>query len=252
MSRMLVEGVQDALHAPAAREVDHRIGHRGEHVARRDHIRLAEPDDQVAVGVRRRHVQHLDDLVGEVDLLAIREERVVRPHAVRHARRLALQPAHAVQHELVRDHGCAFETGRLPATRPADSCVEIPASVREVLVAAGVMLVGAGVDDVTDWLVGDGLDCRQHLLAHRGHTRVHDEQSVRRDLNHDVRTRSGNEVYVAPHRQRFHVAIVVGRLDRTIARAARGAALVPPASASPRALQAIAPSPSGRSFGGCG
>ncbi len=137
--------------------------------------------------MRRRHVQHLHDFIREVDLFAGREERVVRPDAVRHARRLALQAAHAVQHLLVRDYGCPFEARRFPSTRAPDPGVDVPSRVREVLVAARVMLVGAGVDDLANRLVGDGPDCGQYLVAHRGRARVDEEQSVGVHLHADIR-----------------------------------------------------------------
>ena len=94
-----VERIDDALNAAAAGEVDDGILRHVEEITGNHHIRAAEVDDAVAVGVRGFGMRHDDAFaVDEVELLLVAEIRLAGDE-----RRLPglAQPQ---GHVLVRDH----------------------------------------------------------------------------------------------------------------------------------------------------
>jgi hypothetical protein len=76
------------------------------------------------------------------------------------------------------------------------------ANRRKLVVAAGVVVTVAGVDDVAQRpALGQRLDRLDYLVAHRGGAGVHHHHALIGDLHRDVSTGAGNHVDVALHRQ---------------------------------------------------
>ena len=89
---------------PPRSGINDRVGIGREYVARRQHVRAAEPDHGVAIGVRGRRVDHLHAFAVEkvaqvhrLDVIGIGGKRAKRD------RRLGL--AHAEQHGFMRQDG---------------------------------------------------------------------------------------------------------------------------------------------------
>jgi len=66
------------------------------------------------------------------------------------------------------------------------------AGFRQGLVAADVIRIGAGVDDVSNGLRRDPFDRGDDGIGLRGSARIHDDDAVLAHLDADVRARTGN------------------------------------------------------------
>ena len=119
-----------------------------------DHVALAEEHDAVAVGVRVGLVDDLHRLAVEQELALLAEERLGRPRGERHGRCPAAGGA------LMRfsTFSCAMIVRRRGRGR-ADVADDVAAGadaagLGDRLVAADVVAVHVGVDDVADRRVG--------------------------------------------------------------------------------------------------
>jgi hypothetical protein len=206
--RQLDDAVQardDPLDAAAVLDVNHRKARRVERVARDDDVRTAEEHEAVGVAVRCGLIEQLHGLAVDEHVLAVlagrRGIRRRGPHGFRKLRLPARRRAHAVLHVLFGQDGRAAAVRRhvVQAAGRHDRF----ARARELLVAAHVVQVGVGVDDVADRLSGELSDLGQHQIGPLGEAGVHDHDAVGADLDGDVRTRPRNHVEVGPHLQRF-------------------------------------------------
>ena len=160
---MRFSAVDDAVHAAAARRVDERVDRRREDVAGGDDVRPPEEDDAVAVGVGGGLMDDLHRFAVEEQLLVALEVGVGRPQPRRPGIRSGRD--HPVEHVLVRDDGglragVAAETGfDRRAIGPGRT------GLGKVLVAADVVVVHVGVDDVVNRLGRERPDRGEQLGA---------------------------------------------------------------------------------------
>ena len=141
MSTMRLSASITPCSVPPRAGVDHRIAVQHEHVAGGHDVRLAEEDDQVAVGVGGGLVNHLDRLAGDEERLLRGRERVGRQHRRRHRRRSVARIGHARERVLVRVDARALTEDRVDGAF---------GRLGERLVAADVIRIAAGVDDVAN------------------------------------------------------------------------------------------------------
>ena len=145
--------------AAALLAVDDREGRVDVHVARGNDVGLAEVDDDVAVGVRVRLMEQLHRLAVEVEGILRHEERVGRPPCRRHT--VGPFRLHAHLRLLVReDLGGVRGAGPACAAKLPEM-IDFPA-FGDLHVAARVIAMGVGVDDVANRLVaGEPTDFRR-------------------------------------------------------------------------------------------
>ena len=196
---------------PPCCQVDDREGRCHERVARDDDIRLAEEHDRVAVGVRRRLVQHLHGLAVEVQLLLRGEERVRRPRGERDLGLTLRWRAHPFHHVLVRPDERGI--GRRPGlARDVAAGHRLPCR-GHLDVPAGVIAVHVRVDDVADrFVAGDLANLGDELVGQRLDQRVNDEDAVLTHGERGVREPSDRKVDVALHGPHPHLDVGEVRL----------------------------------------
>ena len=141
-----------ALDIAAARDVDNGIGFGGIQVAGGDHLRPAEPHNRIAVGMRIRPIYQLDpfavEVVAETHALAVVGFR--RERAQRRRRRSSRRRAHPVLHVFMRENRSA--DGGITNVAGDVAAGERTARRRQLLIAANVIGVRVGVDDVANRL----------------------------------------------------------------------------------------------------
>ena len=127
---------------------------RVEHVAGDHDVRSPEEREDVAVGVRRWLVQHLDRLAVQVQVLP----RVVKRSrsATRRARRVESDATVMCRSDAFgREDGRHRSRGVRPPPGGACAWKELFAGLREHFVAANMVGIGPGVDDVANGLRRD-------------------------------------------------------------------------------------------------
>ncbi len=143
MSIILIQRVDLALHASAARQVDDRIASGRKDIAGAQHVGSAEEHQAVAIGVRRGHVINHHRLAVEEEILAGQEVFVVGPSGFGNLGLIAGgRRGHAVQHVGLRDD--SGRTNRLARH----------AELGHFRVSAGVIVVDVRVDDPANRPVG--------------------------------------------------------------------------------------------------
>ena len=225
---------------PPRASVDDGVGLGGIQVAGGDHLRPAESHNRIPVGVRVRPIHQLDpfavEVVAETHALAVVGFRGER--AQRRRRRSRRGRAHPVLHVFMREDRSA--DGGIPDVAGHVAAGERTARCRQLLIAANVIGVRVGVDDVADWLGGrerialdddrrprfgapperppvggriklslqtlDGLEDRVGFV---GRAAVDQEHAVRAHRHGDVAAGAEQHVNVAAHVQQLEP---VGRL----------------------------------------
>ena len=187
ISRLI--GVDLALDAAAALQVDHRVAGLVEDIARSNDIRPAEHHHHVAVGVRGRLVQQLDRLVVDVHVLLRDKERRGRPRATGVGDDLAGRRAHPAEDVLVGDDDGAL-LDQFPRRNERPELVD-----RRV--AARMLRIGVGIHDVADGFVGNHADGGHCPCAHRFRAGIYDEQALRSNLHGHVGAGPANHVDIA-------------------------------------------------------
>ena len=158
MSMMRLSASITPWKLPPRAGIDHRIAVQHEHVSGGDDVRLAEEDDQIAVGVRGRLVDHLDGLAGDEHRLLGSQEGVGGQNRRRHRRRSVARVGHARERVLVRVDARALTEDRIHGAFGGRG---------ERCVAADVIGIAAGVDDVANRRGRERADRREDLLRHR-------------------------------------------------------------------------------------
>ena len=95
------------------------------------------------------------------------------------------------------------------ATAPRMAQDRLP-RFRELVVAAHVIVVGTGVDDVANRTIGQPPDRSQHCVRHLRRTGVHENDTRRTDLRGDVTASARDHVEVRP--DRHHVETIAALL----------------------------------------
>ena len=131
----------------------------------------------------------------------------VRPGAAGRGRRIAVLHAHAVENLLGRNHRRAFARAG-PDIAHHVAARDRASGLRQFLVAARVIPMHMRIDDVTDRLVGNGSDRRQHLVAEPRIHRVHQQNAFFTHLHGDVAARAHQHVDVALHGQHVNLDVV--------------------------------------------
>ena len=175
-----------SLDAPAALDVDDGKLPRVEDVAGHHDVRSPEEDEDVAVGVRGRLVQHLDRFTVQVDVLPRVVERLGRPAAGRVRRRRSRRCRHAPQDAFEgEDRGHRpHEVPLLPGNPRVRK--ERLARLRQHLVAADMVGIRPGVDDVANGLRRDSFDGGDDCRGVGRRPGVHDHDAVVAHLHADV------------------------------------------------------------------
>ena len=154
--------------------------------------------EAVAVGVRRRLMQHLNGLSIHEQILLLGEKGIGRPGIERHSRLLL---RHSQENVLVSNDPGAF--ARIGDGSRDVSSRDGAARPREVRVAPGVIAVDVGVDDVANGLVRQLPNRREHLAAEFGKHGIDHDHPVVADLDGDVAAHTHQHVNVALDGQDF-------------------------------------------------
>src|SRR5437867_6969466 len=104
----LVQPVNDALNAAARGQVDDGVAGCRENIAGTDHIRAAEENNGVAIGMRGRQMENFDALAVKKQLLFVAEESTRRPGIGRRRGPAAGRGAHPVENVFMSDDLGAF------------------------------------------------------------------------------------------------------------------------------------------------
>src|SRR6185436_19928871 len=131
----------------AAGQVDNRKLAHVENVTRNDNVRPSEKDESIAVGVRGRLADHFDSFTVEVHRLAF----VVEGFVWNRVKRKSLQMPH---HTLDCDDRSAVPS----RTSSGAAAEEFLAGLRDRFVAAHMIDVGAGINNVANRLGRESLD----------------------------------------------------------------------------------------------
>jgi hypothetical protein len=174
--------------------IDVWVHRRVEQVARRDHVRPPEKHHGVTIRVRVRHVDQLDRLVVEEQVLAGREVGFDGPALPRDHRllRVRVHRTDTIEHVLVRPDRRSRRHANTHATH-------ILAGRRDDRVAARMVRVIVRIDDVVELPVRQLAQFRKDGFCILDQARIDNQHAFVADLDGDVPACAADHVDIAAH-----------------------------------------------------